>query len=55
LNTIFLVRGAKKANIIKQVLFGRKDIDLYPAQVIRPTNGKLEWIVDEEAAVNIKK
>ena len=55
LNTIFLVRGAKKADIIKQVLFGRKDIDLYPAQVIRPTNGKLEWIVDEEAAVNIKK
>lgn len=55
INTIFLVKGSNKAEILKQVLFGRKDVENYPAQAIRPNNGKLEWIVDEAAASLIKK
>lgn len=54
-NTIFLVKGADKAETVRKVLFGRKDIDTLPAQAIKPHNGKLEWILDEAAAALIKK
>lgn len=54
-NTLFLVKGENKAETVKHVLFGRKDIDLYPAQAIRPNNGKLEWLLDETAASKVKK
>lgn len=46
----FLAAGAGKAEVLKQVLKGEKNIDLYPSQIIQPVKGQLHWFVDEAAA-----
>lgn len=46
----FLAAGAGKAEVLKQVLKGEKNIDLYPSQIIQPAKGQLHWFVDEAAA-----
>nr|WP_295933347.1 6-phosphogluconolactonase [uncultured Dyadobacter sp.] len=46
----FLAAGAGKAEVLKQVLKGDKNVDLYPSQIIRPEKGQLHWFVDEAAA-----
>ena len=45
----FLTFGANKADAIKAVLEGEKFVSKYPAQLINPVNGKLDWFVDEAA------
>ncbi|MES2124208.1 MAG: 6-phosphogluconolactonase [Gemmatimonadota bacterium] len=47
---VFLVSGAGKSSVLQSVLQPPRDPDSLPAQVIRPTNGRLEWIVDRAAA-----
>ncbi len=47
---VFMATGAKKADTLAEVLGGRYNPDLYPAQRITPTNGRLIWLVDEGAA-----
>jgi len=47
---IFLVSGRQKAEILKAILEGDYRPDLLPAQLIRPVDGKLLWLVDEAAA-----
>ena len=47
---IFLVSRAEKATALKAVLEGPYEPEQLPAQLIRPHNGHLEWIVDEAAA-----
>ena len=47
---IFLISGAEKAEALKEVLQGEYRPDRFPAQLIRPDNGKLLWIVDRAAA-----
>ena len=47
---MFLVSGAEKAQIVKEVLEGPKK---YPAQFVQPTNGELLWMLDKEAASQI--
>lgn len=49
----FLVGGAGKADMLAKVLEGPIDVDAMPAQVIRPTEGHLTWIVDEAAAARL--
>lgn len=51
----FLVGGAGKAEMLHKVLDGPVDIDLTPAQVVRPGNGSLIWIVDEAAASQLDR
>jgi 6-phosphogluconolactonase len=51
---VFLTTGAKKAHALREVLKGAYNPDLYPSQVIRPTNGELHWFVDEEAATGLQ-
>jgi 6-phosphogluconolactonase len=46
----FLAAGAGKAEVLKQVLNGERNIDLYPSQIIQPVKGQLHWFVDEAAA-----
>ena len=49
-NIMFLVTGANKAASLDQVLNGEHLPKQYPAQRIRPTDGKIIWLVDEAAA-----
>lgn len=49
-NVTFLVTGEHKAERLRHVLSGRYQPDHWPAQIIRPTNGKLYWFVDSHAA-----
>lgn len=46
----FLVFGENKARAVKQVLEGENRPDEYPAQLIHPEDGSLDWFLDEEAA-----
>ena len=47
---VFMAAGEKKAATLAQVLSGRYEPELYPAQRIDPKDGKLVWLVDEQAA-----
>ncbi len=52
-NVIFLVSGERKAAVLREVLLGEDRPDRLPAQLIAPTQGKLLWIVDRDAAREI--
>jgi 6-phosphogluconolactonase len=47
---IFMASGEKKASALAEVLSGRYNPELYPAQRIDPKDGKLIWLLDEDAA-----
>ena len=47
-SVMFLVSGAEKANILRAVL--EEGCETYPAQLIRPPNGSMTWLVDRNAA-----
>ena len=49
---VFLVSGAEKAQIVKDVF---KNGHRYPAQAVKPTQGELIWMLDEEAAAYLSK
>ena len=49
-NVIFLVKGADKAETLQTVLEGKLQPEKFPAQSIKPENGELFWLVDEQAA-----
>jgi len=52
---IFLVQGEEKAGALRAVLEGERDPDRFPAQVIRPQDGELHWLVDCAAASRLEK
>jgi 6-phosphogluconolactonase len=47
---LFLASGEEKAEALRAVLEGDFQPDRFPAQVIRPEEGKLLWLVDRAAA-----
>jgi len=49
-NVVFLVTGREKAQVLRPVLHGEYDPDTLPAQIVRPIDGNLTWMVDEAAA-----
>lgn len=49
-NVIFLVSGEAKADILRQVLFGKYEPQRLPAQLIQPIHGSLTWLTDKSAA-----
>jgi len=49
-SVIFLVSGKEKAETLREVLQGEFQPYRFPAQIIRPTNGRLLWLVDRAAA-----
>jgi len=53
-NVVFLVSGANKAERLYQVLHEQYDPDRLPAQVVRPQDGKLFWMLDQAAGAKIK-
>ncbi len=51
----FLVGGAGKAGMLHNVLDGPVDIELMPAQVVRPQEGAPLWLIDEAAAAKLDR
>ena len=47
---VFLVSGKEKAEVLQKVLEGDHQPDLLPVQLIRPSRGRLVWLVDQAAA-----
>jgi len=47
---VFMVTGTEKAPALKEVLEGSYNPELYPAQIVKPVNGNISWLVDESAA-----
>jgi 6-phosphogluconolactonase len=52
-NVLFLVTSKDKADALQAVLEGEYQPDEYPAQIVRPTNGELVWMLDKEVALNL--
>jgi 6-phosphogluconolactonase len=47
---MFLVTGEDKAQIVRDVLQPRRDAPTLPAQLVRPTGGRVGWLLDRAAA-----
>lgn len=50
---LFLVSGREKAEAAASVLDPTSDPNQFPAKMVQPANGRLMWILDEEAARNL--
>jgi 6-phosphogluconolactonase len=50
---VFEVEGEGKAAIVAEVLTGPRDPERLPSQLIRPSNGKLLFLMDEKAAAQL--
>jgi len=48
-HVVFLVTGREKAQRLKEVLRS-EEFPRYPAQLVKPVDGTLEWLVDDDAA-----
>lgn len=46
----FLVAGADKADAVRVVLFGEYSPEDFPAQLVRATEGKVTWLLDQAAS-----
>jgi 6-phosphogluconolactonase len=51
---LFLVSGESKAGVLKRVLEGPRDPHELPAQLIAPTHGRMQWMVDRAAAAELE-
>lgn len=49
-NVLFLISGKEKAATVRAVLHGEYDPENLPAQLIRPQQGSLVWLLDRDAA-----
>lgn len=52
---VFLVSGASKAEALRNVLEGKHDPHRLPAQLIKPVDGEVVWLVDRKAAALLKR
>ncbi|OOP55152.1 MAG: 6-phosphogluconolactonase [Candidatus Brocadia carolinensis] len=52
---MFLISGASKAPVLREVLEGDYQPQRLPAQIIQPVNGRLLFIVDREAAGKLRQ
>ncbi|MBZ5535119.1 MAG: 6-phosphogluconolactonase [Acidobacteriia bacterium] len=51
---VFFVAGPDKAPSLREVLEGSFRPETYPAQLIRPLDGKVTWMVDREASAELR-
>jgi len=54
LKVVFLVSGSSKASVLSSVIRGPDDPFQLPAQLIQPVAGELLWLVDRDAASQLK-
>jgi len=54
-HVLFLVTGVNKAERLREVINGMRDVERLPSQLIQPQDagGTLEWLIDKEAAANL--
>lgn len=53
-NVLFTVTGSEKADALHAVLDGEYQPDEYPAQIVRPKNGEVVWMLDRAAAQKLQ-
>jgi 6-phosphogluconolactonase len=53
-NVMFLVSGTDKAPALQAILEGDAPSEQHPAKLVKPTDGKLIWMVDRAAASGLK-
>lgn len=53
-HVVFLVTGKEKASVLSEVLRASSGMKQLPAQMIRPSSGSLEWLVDRAAASQLE-
>ena len=54
-HVLFLVTGQDKADAVAAILEGEHNPDEYPAQIIKPANGEVTWMLDSAAASKLHK
>ncbi len=54
-HVLFMVSGASKAEVLHAVLEGPADPSRLPAQAVRPTDGAVEWLLDQAAASRLTR
>lgn len=54
-NIVFLAVGAEKAQALATTVSGPRDAVKYPAQRIKPTDGNLIWMIDQDASEFLPK
>ncbi len=54
-HVLFLVTGADKADAIQAVLEHPYQPEEYPAQIVRPTQGEVTWMLDTAAAAKLSQ
>ena len=52
---LFLISGRSKATILSEILENGHKKDRYPAGLINPAHGTLLWLIDQEAAGQLKR
>jgi 6-phosphogluconolactonase len=52
---IFLATGGSKADIIKKIIEREPGYQMYPAALVRPVNGSMQWFLDRDAASKLKQ
>lgn len=50
----FLVQGDSKSEAVRQVFMSNFDPLRWPAQVVQPTNGQVEWFMDDAVASRLE-
>jgi len=50
----FLLYGAGKAEAVRHILEDERNIEEYPAQLIKPIKGELHWFMDDGASSKLK-
>ncbi|HZU69232.1 MAG TPA: 6-phosphogluconolactonase [Ktedonobacteraceae bacterium] len=53
-NVLFLVTGSDKSGAVHAVLESPYNPDEYPAQIVRPPNGEVTWMIDTAAAQQLQ-
>lgn len=51
----FLVYGQGKAIAVHHVIEDKRNVENFPAQLIAPVDGELQWFMDEAAAAELKQ
>jgi 6-phosphogluconolactonase len=52
---MFLVSGAGKATMVREILENHPPVEKHPAVGVRPRDGKVIWMLDEAAGKLLKK